>query len=105
AAAMLAGVAPRLLAVEVNLSCPNIEARKDMFAHSPAATAEVVEATAACRRPRWAKLSPNVTDITEIAAAATNAGAEGLTLVNTVMGMVIDVERRRPALGAGGGGL
>jgi dihydroorotate dehydrogenase (NAD+) catalytic subunit len=105
AASMLAEVAPRLLAVEVNLSCPNIEARKDMFAHSPAATAEVVEATAACARPRWAKLSPNVTDVTEIAAAAIKAGAEALTLVNTVMGMAIDVERRRPRLGAGGGGL
>jgi len=105
AAAMLSDVASRLTAVEVNLSCPNIEARKDMFAHSPAATAEVVEATAACRAPRWAKLSPNVTDLTEIAAAALGAGAAGLTLINTVMGMAIDVERRRPALGAGGGGL
>ena len=105
AAAMLAGVAARVAAVEVNLSCPNIEARKDMFAHSAAATAEVVEATAACGRPRWAKLSPNVTDITEIAAAAMEAGASALTLVNTVMGMAIDVERRRASLGAGGGGL
>jgi dihydroorotate dehydrogenase (NAD+) catalytic subunit len=105
AAAMLAEVAPRLTAVEVNLSCPNIEARRDMFAHSATATAEVVEATAACRRPRWAKLSPNVTDITEIAGAAMAAGAEALTLVNTVMGMAIDIDRRRPRLGAGGGGL
>jgi dihydroorotate dehydrogenase (NAD+) catalytic subunit len=104
AATMLAEAAPRLSAVEVNLSCPNIEARKDMFAHSATTTAEVVEATAACQRPRWAKLSPNVTDITEIAAAAVGAGAEALTLVNTVMGMAIDVERRRPRLGAGGGG-
>jgi dihydroorotate dehydrogenase (NAD+) catalytic subunit len=105
AAAMLAEVAPRLVAVEVNLSCPNVEARKDMFAHSAAATAEVVEATAPCARPRWAKLSPNVTDLVEIADAAVGAGAEALTLVNTVMGMAIDVERRRPVLGAGGGGL
>jgi dihydroorotate dehydrogenase (NAD+) catalytic subunit len=105
AAAMLAAVAHRLTAVEVNLSCPNIEARRDMFAHSPAATADVMEATAACTAPRWAKLSPNVTDLTEIAAAAMGAGAEGLTLINTVMGLAIDVERRRPRLGAGGGGL
>jgi dihydroorotate dehydrogenase (NAD+) catalytic subunit len=105
AAAMLAAVAPRLTAVEVNLSCPNIENRRDMFAHSPAATAEVVEATVACGAPRWAKLSPNVTDLTEIAVAAMGAGAEGLTLINTVMGLAIDVERRRPRLGAGGGGL
>jgi dihydroorotate dehydrogenase (NAD+) catalytic subunit len=105
AAAMLAAVAHRLTAVEVNLSCPNIEARRDMFAHSPAATADVMEATAACTAPRWAKLSPNVTDLTEIAAAAMGAGAEGLTLINTVMGLAIDVERRRRLLGAGGGGL
>ena len=105
AAAMLADASQQLVAVEVNLSCPNVEARRDMFAHSPAATAEVVEATGACQRPRWAKLSPNVTDLTEIAGAALGAGAEALTLVNTVMGMAIDVERRRPRLGAGGGGL
>jgi len=105
AATMLGEVAARLQAVEVNLSCPNIEARKDMFAHSPSATAEVVEATAACRVPRWAKLSPNVTDVTEIAVSAIGAGAEALTLINTVMGMAIDIEQRRPRLGAGGGGL
>ena len=64
-----------------------------------------MEATAACGRARWAKLSPNVTDLAEIATAVMAAGAEALTLVNTVMGMAIDVERRRPVLGAGGGGL
>jgi dihydroorotate dehydrogenase (NAD+) catalytic subunit len=105
AAAMLAEAAPRLVAVEVNLSCPNVEARRDMFAHSATATADVLEATALCRLPRWAKLSPNVTDLTEIAGAALEAGADALTLVNTVMGMAIDVEGRRPRLGAGGGGL
>jgi dihydroorotate dehydrogenase (NAD+) catalytic subunit len=76
-----------------------------MFAHSASATAEALDATAACGRPRWAKLSPNVTDLSEIAGAALGAGAEALTLVNTLMGLVVDVERRRPALGAGGGGL
>src|SRR5207237_10385001 len=96
AAAMLAEAPPAVVAVEVNLSCPNVEARRDMFAHSPAATAEAIEATAACRRPRWAKLSPNVTDLTEIGAAALGAGAAALTLVNTVMGMAIDLESRRP---------
>jgi dihydroorotate dehydrogenase (NAD+) catalytic subunit len=105
AAAMLAEAAPRLVAVEVNLSCPNVEARRDMFAHSATATADVVEATALCRLPRWAKLSPNVTDLTEIAGAALGAGADAVTLVNTVMGMAIDTEGRRPWLGAGGGGL
>jgi dihydroorotate dehydrogenase (NAD+) catalytic subunit len=104
AASMLAGV-PGLLAVEVNVSCPNVEDRRRMFAHSAAATAEVIEATAAAGLPRWAKLSPNVTDLTEIAAAALGAGAEALTLVNTVMGMAIDPTTRRPRLGGGGGGL
>ncbi|HJV08664.1 MAG TPA: dihydroorotate dehydrogenase, partial [Acidimicrobiales bacterium] len=105
AAAALADAPAEVVAVEVNLSCPNIERRRDMFAHSPALTAEAVAATAGCGRPRWAKLSPNVTDLTEIAGAALEAGAEALTLVNTVMGMAIDVETRRPRLGAGGGGL
>ena len=76
-----------------------------MFAHSATATAEVVEASAACGRPLWAKLSPNVTDLPEIAAAAVQAGAEAITLINTVMGLGIDPETRRPWLGAGGGGL
>lgn len=105
AAELLAGAPSGVLAVEVNLSCPNVEARKNVFAHSPAATAEAVRATAGAGRPRWAKLSPNVTDITQIAAAAVDAGAAALTLVNTVMGLAIDPETRRPRLGAGGGGL
>ena len=105
AATALAGAPPEVVAVEVNLSCPNVESRKAMFAHSPALTTEAVAAAAGCRRPRWAKLSPNVTDLTEIAGAALDAGAEALTLVNTVMGMAIDVSSRRPRLGAGGGGL
>ena len=105
AAAALAVAPAEVVAVEVNLSCPNIESRRDMFAHSPTLTAEAIAATAGCGRPRWAKLSPNVTDLTEIARAALEAGAEALTLVNTVMGMAIDVDTRLPRLGAGGGGL
>jgi dihydroorotate dehydrogenase (NAD+) catalytic subunit len=104
AAAMLRGVAG-LVAVEVNVSCPNVEDRRRMFAHSPAATAEVVAAAERSGLPRWAKLSPNVTDLTEIACAAAGAGADALTLINTVMGMAIDPATRRPRLGAGGGGL
>ncbi|MBW3649578.1 MAG: dihydroorotate dehydrogenase [Actinobacteria bacterium] len=105
AAELLAGAPPEVVAVEVNLSCPNVEARRDVFAHSAGATAEAVEAAAAVGRPRWAKLSPNVTDITEIAAAAVDAGADALTLVNTLMGLAVDPDTRRPRLGAGGGGL
>ena len=76
-----------------------------MFAQSPTATREAVSATAACGKPRWAKLSPNVSDIAEIASAALAAGAEALTLVNTVLGLAIDIEKRRPVLGGIGGGL
>ncbi len=105
AAAMLQDCPPQVVAVEVNLSCPNVEARRDIFAHSASATSDAVAATAACGRPRWAKLSPNVTELTEIAAAALDAGAEALTLVNTLMGMAINPATRRSRVGGGGGGL
>ncbi|MHB1517174.1 MAG: dihydroorotate dehydrogenase [Acidimicrobiales bacterium] len=104
AAAMLSG-ASGVVAVEVNVSCPNIEDRSRMFAHDPRATAEVVAAVGEnCPLPRWAKLSPNVGDVAEVAGAALSAGAEAITLVNTVLAMAIDVERRAPALGSGSGG-
>jgi len=93
-----------VVAVEVNVSCPNVEDAASMFAFSARSTAAAVSATA-CGRPRWAKLSPGVADLTEIAGAALDAGAEALTLVNTLPGMVIDVECRRPALGGGSGGM
>jgi dihydroorotate dehydrogenase (NAD+) catalytic subunit len=105
AAAMLADAPPQVIAVEVNVSCPNLEDRRRMFAHSPSATAEVLDAARACNRPRWAKLSPNVHDIVEIADAAAGAGAEAVTLVNTLLAMAIDPETRRPRLGAVRGGL
>ncbi len=107
AAALLADAPAGVVAVEVNLSCPNTEAGRDLFAHSCPATAAAVEATAGCGRPRWAKLSPNATDLASVAAAAREAGAEAVTLVNTVLGMAIDPESRRFRLGSGprGGGL
>jgi dihydroorotate dehydrogenase (NAD+) catalytic subunit len=105
AAKMLLDAPDGLIAVEVNVSCPNHHDRDRMFAHSPATTAEAVEAASVCGLPMWAKLSPNVSDIASIAAAAAGAGAEAVTLVNTVLGMAIDTETRRPRLGAGGGGL
>ena len=93
---MLSGLDDKtVVAVEVNLSCPNVESRRDMFAHSPTLTTEAIEATTAANRPRWAKLSPNVTDLPEIAAAAQRAGAEAVTLINTLMGMAIDVNGTR----------
>jgi dihydroorotate dehydrogenase (NAD+) catalytic subunit len=102
---MLAGAPSEVVAVEVNLSCPNHHDREQIFAHAADTTAAAIEASKACGRPLWAKLSPNVTDLASIAGAAHEAGAEAVTLVNTLMGMVIDPETRRPLLGGGGGGL
>ena len=93
-----------IAALEVNVSCPNVEDRSRMFAHSAEATSRVMAATA-CRVPRWAKLSPNVPDVVEIAAGAVEGGADALTLVNTLLGLALDPESGRPVLGAGGGGL
>jgi dihydroorotate dehydrogenase (NAD+) catalytic subunit len=93
-----------IAALEVNVSCPNFEDRSRMFAHSADATSRVMAATA-CSLPRWAKLSPNVPDLVEIGAGALEGGADGLTLVNTLLGLAIDIETGRPVLGAGGGGL
>jgi dihydroorotate dehydrogenase (NAD+) catalytic subunit len=99
---MLAGA--DVVAVEVNASCPNLHA--SIWAHDARATSEVVRAVrGATTLPVLAKLSPNVTDLTTIAQAAVDAGADGLTLVNTVIALVIDAETRRPVLGGGGGGL
>ncbi len=108
AASVLAGV-DGLTAVEVNVSCPNLEDRRHMFAHSPTATAEVLSAVSErlVDVPLWAKLSPTVSDLAEVAGAALHHGAEAVTLVNTALGMAIDLERRAPVLGSGpaGGGL
>jgi dihydroorotate dehydrogenase (NAD+) catalytic subunit len=105
AAEALAHAPDGVVAVEVNVSCPNHHDRGRMFAHAPSTTREAVAASLACGRPVWAKLSPNVTDLVVIAAAAVEAGAEAVTLINTVMGMVIDIEARRPQLDGRGGGL
>lgn len=105
AAAALAPAPASVVAVEVNMSCPNLHDGRRMFAQSEEATQAAVAATAVCGRPRWAKLSPNVADLPAIASAALAGGAEALTLVNTLPGMAIDLEHRRPALGGGGGGL
>lgn len=96
-----------ITAVEVNVSCPNLEDRRHMFGHSTDGTAAVVTAVrrALPNTPIWVKLSPNVTSVVDIAGAALDAGADALVLVNTVMGLVIDVESRRAALGNGGGGV
>ncbi len=105
AADALAAAPPEVVAVEVNISCPNVEDRNSMFAHATASTRAAIEATAGCGRPRWAKLSPNAADLPEIAVAAHEAGAEAVVLTNTLLGMVIDTDTRRPVLGAKKGGL
>ncbi len=94
-----------VVALEVNASCPNLEGRSAIFAHSVDATRAVVEASRRADLPLWIKLSPNTPDLVAIAGAALEAGAAALVLVNTVLGMTIDIERRRPSLGNGGGGV
>lgn len=107
AAELLAACPPEVVVVEVNLSCPNTEAGGQLIAHDPAASAAVIEATAACGRPRWAKLSPNTDRILDVVDAVHGAGAEAVTLVNTVLGMAIDPLTGEYRLGSGpnGGGL
>jgi dihydroorotate dehydrogenase (NAD+) catalytic subunit len=96
---------PRVDAFELNISCPNVSHGLD-HATDPASTERVVRISKrATRRPVFAKLTPNVTDIAKVAAAAMEGGADGLSLVNTLKGMAIDWRKRAPALGAVTGGL
>jgi dihydroorotate dehydrogenase (NAD+) catalytic subunit len=86
-------------ALEVNLSCPNVQGGKLPFATDPALAARVIALVrAATTKPVWAKLSPNVSRIGEIARAVEGAGAHAITAVNTVLGMRVDWRTRRPAL-------
>jgi dihydroorotate dehydrogenase (NAD+) catalytic subunit len=94
-----------IVALEVNASCPNLDDPSRIFAHSANATAQIVAASLEAGLPLWVKLSPNTPDLIAIAGAALEAGAKALVLVNTVLGMAIDIERRRAALGNGGGGV
>jgi dihydroorotate dehydrogenase (NAD+) catalytic subunit len=103
-AALLAGE-PGLAALELNLSCPNVSGGVD-FAIDPDVTRRVVRGVReVCPLPILAKLTPNVTDIVRIAAAAAEAGADAVSLVNTFVGIAIDWKRRRPILGNTTGGL
>ncbi|MCD6361459.1 MAG: dihydroorotate dehydrogenase [Armatimonadetes bacterium] len=93
-------------AIEVNISCPNVAREGMFFGTSPSLTGELVAAvTGASSVPVIVKLSPNVTDIVEMARAAADAGAHALSLINTLLGMSIDVHTRRPHLGNITGGL
>ena len=85
--------------VELNISCPNVRHGGMAFGTSPEAAAEVTRAVkAVTKKPVIMKLSPNVADITEIARACEDAGADGLSLINTLLGLRIDLARRRPVL-------
>ena len=92
--------------LEVNVSCPNVHGGGMAFGTSACAAAEVTAAVKAlCHKPVFIKLSPNVTDIVAIAKACEEAGADGLTLVNTLLGMRIDINRRVPVLANRYGGF
>lgn len=92
--------------IEVNISCPNVHNGGMAFGTTPEAAAHVTAATKkVSHKPLFVKLSPNVTDIVSIARACEDAGADGLTLVNTFLGMRIDIKRRQTVVAAGAGGF
>ena len=96
----------RIAALEVNISSPNMKDGGMLFGCNPTAAAEVISAVRrASARPVIAKLTPNVTDIVEVARAVEDAGADGISLINTLVGMAVDVRSRRPVLGNTTGGL
>ena len=91
--------APEVDIIEVNISCPNVHNGGMAFGTQPEAAAEVTRAVkAVTHKPVYMKLSPNVTDIVAIARACEEAGADGLCLINTILGMRIDIRRRKPVL-------
>lgn len=93
----------QVVAVEVNLSCPNLQGH-GIIAHDEELAARAVEVCGAARRPLWAKLSPNTDRLVAVADAVRRGGAEAVTLINTVTGLVLDPLTGRSVLGAGGGG-
>ena len=96
----------KVSAFEMNISCPNIKEGGIHFGHDPRMTVRLVEAVRkVSHKPVWVKLSPNVTDITIFARACEDAGADAVTMVNTFLGMSIDVYKRRPTLSNVTGGL
>jgi len=93
-------------AIEVNISCPNIKAGGAEFGANPESAAEVTAAVkAATSRPILVKLTPNTSDIVKVAMAVAEAGADAISLINTLKGMAIDIAKRRPLLGSITGGL
>ena len=106
AVAQALDTAPGVSGIELNISCPNVAAGGMIFGADPLLAAEVTrEVRAACSLPLIVKLTPNVTDIRPVAAAVEEAGADALTLINTVLGLHIDITSRKPYLGNITGGL
>jgi dihydroorotate dehydrogenase (NAD+) catalytic subunit len=97
---------PGVVGLEANISCPNVERRNQVFACDPQAAGEVIgTVTRMTHLPVFAKLTADVTDLVEVAESCVRAGAHGLSLINTLLGMAIDVETFRPRLGGTTGGL
>jgi dihydroorotate dehydrogenase (NAD+) catalytic subunit len=97
---------PGVAGIEANISCPNVERRNQVFACDPQAAGEVIgTVTRMTHLPVFAKLTADVTDVVEVAESCVRAGAHGLSLINTLLGMAIDVETFRPRLGGTTGGL
>jgi dihydroorotate dehydrogenase (NAD+) catalytic subunit len=106
AAEQLVAAGNRINAIEVNLSCPNLEGRSGIIAHDPSLAGQIISAVCARSQvPVWAKLSANTDRIVEVATTVSDAGASAVTVMNTMLGMQIDVRTSRRSLGNGGGGL
>jgi dihydroorotate dehydrogenase (NAD+) catalytic subunit len=104
--AIRVGNLPGVVAIEANISCPNVDRRNQVFACHPDQAAEVIGVMSRLSAvPVFAKLTADVTNIVEVAEACIRSGAHGLSLINTLLGMAIDVESYRPKLGAVTGGL
>ena len=98
--------AEKVVAYELNVSCPNVKKGGILFGHDPVILGSLVEKVKKnIRKPLLVKLSPNVTDITEFARVCIDSGADGLVLINTLMGMKINVHKEKPELSTGTGGL
>jgi dihydroorotate dehydrogenase (NAD+) catalytic subunit len=93
-------------AIELNISCPNVRGRESLISQDPEATFKIVqEVRKITNKVLITKLSPNVTSISEIAKSAQDAGSDAVSLINTLSGMSIDVDQRKPKIAAGAGGL
>ena len=101
----LQGCGDFVVGVEINVSCPNLEDRNKMFAHSVSAVREIMDATSLSLWPRFVKLSPNTHLLAEVIDACRTGGADGVVLINTAMGLSLDRDLLAPSLGAKGGGM